>query len=60
MVARGALIAAERAENGMPPMVVRMLGTNADEGRKLLGESSHDVTLVDDLNQAAQAIKAFA
>ena len=59
VVARGALIAAERAENGMPPMVVRMLGTNADEGRKLLEESSLNVTLVDDLNQAARAIKAL-
>ena len=59
VVARGALIAAERAEKEMPPMVVRMLGTNADEGRKLLEESSLNVTLVDDLNQAASAIKAL-
>ena len=59
VVARGALIAAERAEKEMPPMVVRMLGTNADEGRKLLEESSLNVTLVDDLNQAANAIKAL-
>ena len=59
VVARGALIADERAENGMPPMVVRMLGTNAAEGRKLLEESSLNVTLVDDLNQAAEAIKAL-
>ena len=40
-------------------MVVRMLGTNADEGRKLLEESNLNITLVDDLNQAAQAIKAL-
>ena len=30
----------------------------AEEGRRLLSESSLDVTLVDDLNQAASAIKA--
>lgn len=59
VVARGALMAAERGENTMPPMVVRMLGTNADEGRKLLEKSPLDVTIVDDLNQAARAIKAL-
>ena len=60
VVARGVLAAAEDAGREMPPMVVRMLGTNADEGRKLLDESSLEVTIVDDLNQAADALKALA
>ncbi len=59
VVARGALIAAEAAKDKMPPMVVRMLGTNAEEGRRLLDESDLNVTLVDDFGQAAQAIKAL-
>jgi len=59
VVARGALMAAEAANVKMPPMVVRMLGTNAEEGRKLLEESDLNVTLVGDLGQAAQAIKAL-
>ncbi len=41
----------------MRPMVVRMLGTNAEEGRDILRNSDIDVTLVDNLKQAANAIK---
>ena len=58
VVARGVLMAAEAMPHAFRPMVVRMLGTNAEEGRRLLSESSLDVTLVDDLAQAAKAIKA--
>ena len=58
VVSRGILMASESMPQAIRPMVVRMLGTNAEEGRRLLSESSLDVTLVDDLNQAASAIKA--
>ena len=58
IVARGVLMASESQPGRMRPMVVRMRGTNADEGRKLLSESSLDVTLVNDLNKAAAAIKS--
>ena len=57
MVARGLLIASEGGSQRTRPMVVRMLGTNAEEGRKIMSESNLDVTLVDDLNQAAEAIR---
>ena len=57
VVARGILMASELWPDQMRPMVVRMLGTNADEGRELLSESSLDVTLVNDLKEAAEAIK---
>ena len=58
VAARGFVLTAEREPAAMRPMVVRMLGTNAEEGRQILAESGLDVTLVDDLNQAAEAIKA--
>ena len=58
VAARGLLLAAEAMPDAICPMVVRMLGTNAEEGRHILSGSSLDVTLVDDLNQAAEAIKA--
>ena len=58
VAARGILMAAEAMPHAIRPMVVRMLGTNADEGRQILSESSLDVTLVDDFNEAAEAIKA--
>lgn len=60
VVARGVLMASKEADREMPPMVVRMLGTNADEGRRLLDESALEVIIVDDLNQAADALKALA
>lgn len=58
VAARGFLMAAEGAPHSIRPMVVRMLGTNADEGRRILAKSSLDVTLVDDLSGAAAAIRA--
>ncbi len=58
IVARGLVMASESQPDRMLPMVVRMLGTNAEEGRRLLSESSLDVTLVNDLNEAADAIKS--
>lgn len=56
-VARGILMVSQSHPDQMCSMVVRMLGTNADEGRKLLSESGLEVTLVDDLTQAAMAIR---
>ncbi len=58
VAARGFVMAAERAPDKIRPMVVRMLGTNAEEGRRTLAESGLDVTLVDDLAQAAEAIRS--
>jgi succinyl-CoA synthetase beta subunit len=59
VAARGFLMAAEEMPGAVRPMVVRMLGTNAEEGRDLLAGSGLDVTLVDDLNGAAEAIRAL-
>ena len=56
VAARGIILAAERAPDKMRPMVVRMLGTNADEGREALANSGLDVALVDDLSGAAAAL----
>ena len=60
IVSSGILRAAKAAPDAVRPMVVRMLGTNAEEGLRLLAESSLDVTLAHDLGQAAEAIKAAA
>ena len=58
VAARGFLQAAEAAPDAMKPMIVRMLGTNSDEGREIMANSGLDVVLVDNLNQAADAIRA--
>ena len=57
VAARGFVMASERAPGKMRPMVARMLGTNADEGRDILANSGLDVTLVNDLAEAAAAIR---
>ena len=59
VAARGFLMATGEMPEAVRPMVVRMLGTNADEGRDLLAGSGLDVTLVDDLNGAAEAIRTL-
>ena len=58
MVARGVIAAVEAMPRMDRPMVVRMLGTNAEAGRELMAKSGLDVTIVDDMSQAAAAIEA--
>ena len=57
VAARGLVMAAKAMPDSARPMVVRMLGTNAEEGCRILSESGLDVRLVDDLIAAAEAIK---
>jgi succinyl-CoA synthetase beta subunit len=58
IVARGMVMATQEMPDVVRPMVVRMLGTNADEGSRILANSDLNVTVVTDLTEAAQAIKA--
>ena len=57
VVARGVADAYAKADR-QPPLVVRLLGTNMDDGKRILAESDLDLTLVDTLQEAAAAIKA--
>ena len=59
IVARGILMASKAMPGSVRPMVVRMLGTNAEEGRKIISESDVKALLVDDLEEAANAIKSL-
>jgi succinyl-CoA synthetase beta subunit len=58
VAARGFVQQGKTDPSSMRPMIVRMLGTNAEEGRKTLQESGLDVTLVEDLPSAADAVRA--
>ena len=60
VAARGFVMASEESPDAMCPMVVRMLGTNAEEGREILSASNINVTLVDNLNEAAEVIKTVS
>jgi succinyl-CoA synthetase beta subunit len=56
IAARGVVDAYARADR-QPPLVVRLLGTNADEGKQILADSDLAITQVDTLLEAATAIK---
>ena len=59
IAARGIVMAFERL-NSTLPLIVRMLGTNVDEGKEILGASSLNVTFADTLTEAAEAIRQAA
>jgi len=55
IMARGLVDAFGKADR-QPQLVVRMLGTNVDEGKQILTDSDLTLTLVDTLQEAADAI----
>ena len=57
IAARG-IVAAYQQSTRQPPLVVRMLGTNVEEGRAILEDSGLALQLADTLQEAAQAIAA--
>ncbi len=54
--ARGVVDAYGKADR-RPPLVARMLGTNADEGKAILAQSGLNATMADTLQEAASAVK---
>ena len=56
-IARGILMAREKLEIPVP-LVIRLIGTNEEEGRELL--SSHGIEAYDDLAEAVQGVVARA
>jgi succinyl-CoA synthetase beta subunit len=59
LIAEGVVAAA--AELGVKvPLVVRLQGTNADQGRKILAESGLDITPAETLGEAGQKVVAAA
>ena len=59
-IAANGIVAACRETEARVPIVIRMLGTNADEGKDILSNSGLGVILVNDLNEAADKIKQAA
>ena len=56
IAARGIVLAFERRQCTLP-LIVRMLGTNVEEGKEILQNSSLNVTFAETLTDAAQAIR---
>ena len=59
IAARGIVLAFERMNSNLP-LIVRMLGTNVDEGKEILGASPLNVTFADTLTEAAEAVRQAA
>jgi succinyl-CoA synthetase beta subunit len=59
IVARGLIEVSKQRKIGVP-LVIRMRGTTADEGKKLLAESGLPVILAKDLREAAQKVVTAA
>jgi len=57
VIAEG-VVAAVKEVGLKVPLVVRLEGTNVDQGKKILNESGLDITSADDLDDAAQKITA--
>ena len=55
----GIVLAYQRADSRLP-LIVRMLGTNLEEGKQILSDSGLKVTFADTLTEAAEAIKNAA
>jgi succinyl-CoA synthetase beta subunit len=56
VAARGIVRAAQEKGAINVPIIVRLQGTNAEEGRQVLADSSLKVTLVSELKDVAQAV----
>ena len=60
IAARGFVMEIEKTQNFDVPLIVRMLGTNAEEGISILKDSKLTVTFVDTLEDAATEISKFS
>jgi len=60
IAARGFVMAIDRNRELERPMVVRMLGTNSEEGREILTSSNLEVTIVETLDEAAETISKLS
>ena len=56
-IAAEGIVQAYRNANSDLPVVVRMLGTNVDDGKRILGESGLPVVFTETLSEAASAIQ---
>lgn len=59
IAARGIVLAFERMNSNLP-LIVRMLGTNVEEGKEILSDSSLNVTFAETLTEAAEAVRQAA
>lgn len=59
-IAAGGIVSAYEQTHSSLPLVVRMLGTNVNEGQEILKQSGLNVTFAETLSEAANAISNLA
>ncbi len=57
-IAAKGIVRACREQKVSPPILARMLGTNVEDGKAILGESGLDVTFADSLEEVAEKLVA--
>ena len=56
VAARGFLSALDKYNKKAPELIIRMLGTNSDEGKKILSASKYNISFADDLNEISKIL----
>ena len=56
VAARGFLSALDRYNTRAPELIIRMLGTNSDEGKEILSASKYNISFADNLNEISKIL----
>jgi len=56
VAARGFLSALDQSNKKAPELIIRMLGTNSDEGKEILSASKYNISFADNLNEISQIL----
>jgi len=56
VAARGFLSALDKYNKKAPELIIRMLGTNSDEGKEILSASKYNISFADNLNEISKIL----
>ena len=56
VAARGFLSALDKYNKKAPDLIIRMLGTNSDEGKEILSASKYNISFADNLNEISKIL----
>ena len=56
VAARGFLVALDKYNKKAPELIIRMLGTNSDEGKKILSKSRYNISFAENLNEISEIL----
>jgi len=56
VAAKGFLVALDKYNKKAPELIIRMLGTNSDEGKEILSASKYNISFADNLNEISKIL----